>query len=227
LKETGKVFVEACVLWHRDWAWLQTKIVGVEGEDILRAELAQQKGLLVLAPHFGNWEVVGPYLVSRAPLTVMYKPAAIPQLDKLIYNARTALNMQLAPTNRKGVSMLLKALQSGGMVGILPDQLPEPGAGAEAVPFFGQSAMTMSLAHALITRTGCRVVACVAVRVAQGFKLVTLPVDEAIYSQDVQTSVAAMNRTIERCVLLAPAQYQWEYNRFRLNVPKSQQPAEI
>ena len=31
----------------------------------------------------------------------------------------------------------------------------------------------------------------------------------------VAASAAAINRSIERCVTLAPEQYQWEYKRFR------------
>lgn len=215
LQETVITAFEACLIWQRPWSWLQTKIVRIEGEDLLRSELAQGKGLIVLAPHLGNWEVVAPYLASIAPLTAMYKPHKLCGLDKLIFNGRSKLDISMAPANKKGVCMLLKALQRGGIVGILPDQIPEEGAGAEAVNFFGHSAMTMSLVHALISRTQSRVVSVFAKRVCGGFHLITLPVDENIYSELSTTSLMGLNASIECCVRLAPAQYQWEYNRFR------------
>ncbi|MES2823006.1 MAG: lysophospholipid acyltransferase family protein [Pseudomonadota bacterium] len=215
LIETAKTAAEAGVIWHKSWAWLQTKIVAVEGEDILRAELGLGKGLIVLAPHLGNWEVVAPYLASIAPLTAMYKPLPIPKLDKLVYAGRSKLNINMAPTNRKGVSMLLKALQAGTIVGVLPDQNPEKGAGGEAVPFFGRLAMTMSLVHSLMNRTQCRVVAVFAMRVAGGYKLITTPVVTEMYSENIHESLQGMNKSIEQCVRMAPVQYQWEYNRFR------------
>ena len=215
LLDTAMTAAEAGVIWHNSWEWLQGKIVAVEGEDILRAELAQRKGLIVLAPHLGNWEVVAPYLASIAPLTAMYKPFYVEKLDKLIYAGRSKLNINLAPANRKGVAMLLKALQRGTIIGILPDQIPYEAAGAQAVNFFGHLAMTMSLVHSLIDRTECRVVSVFAMRVNGGFKLITLPAAQNIYSKDSIESLTGMNLSIEQCVRLAPSQYQWEYNRFR------------
>lgn len=39
--------------------------------------------------------------------------------------------------------------------------------------------------------------------------------DEGIYAADEQQSAAALNRSVETCVNHCPAQYQWEYKRFR------------
>jgi Kdo2-lipid IVA lauroyltransferase/acyltransferase len=216
LIETAKTATEASIIWRNSWAWLQTKIVAVEGEDLLRAELAKGKGLIALAPHHGNWEVIAPYLASIAPLTAMYQPLNIPTIDKLILDGRSKCNINMAPTNRKGVHMLLKALQQGNIVGILPDQLPGKDAGAEFAQFFGQETLTMSLVHSLISRTHSRAVALFAKRVPGGFKVIVLPADEAIYNEDALISVRGLNASVENCVKLAPAQYQWEYNRFRL-----------
>jgi len=219
LVETAKTAAEASIIWRNSWEWLESKIVEVEGADLLRAELAKGQGLIVLAPHLGNWEVTAPYVASIAPLTAMYQPLEIPAMDKLILEGRSKCNINMAPTNRKGVCMLLKALQQGNMVGILPDQLPKKDAGAEFASFFGQETLTMSLVHSLISRTQARAVVIFAERVAGGFKVVILPADEAIYSEDVLISVRGLNASVEKCVNLAPRQYQWEYNRFRF--PKS------
>lgn len=221
LIETAKTAAEASIIWRNSWAWLENKIVEVEGEELLRAELAQGRGLIALAPHLGNWEVVAPYIASIAPLTAMYQPLDIPAMDKLILDGRSKCNINMAPTNRKGVCMLLKALQQGNIVGILPDQLPKKDAGAELASFFGQETLTMSLVHSLISRTQSRAIALFAKRVPGGFKVIVLPADEAIYSEDTLTSVRGLNASVESCVHLAPTQYQWEYNRFRF--PKSHQ----
>jgi KDO2-lipid IV(A) lauroyltransferase len=83
------------------------------------------------------------------------------------------------------------------------------------VPFFGQPALTMTLVHSLIQRTGCTVVSAFAERVPAGFKLVILPADEGIYRDTAVESVTALNRSVEQCVRRVPSQYQWEYKRFR------------
>lgn len=215
LQETAKTAMEAGAIWRNSWAWLQGKIVALEGDEILRAKLAEGKGVLVLAPHHGNWEVVAPYLASVANLTAMYQPLDNPKMDELVLAGRSKLNITMAPTNRKGVMMLFKALQNGTIVGILPDQVPGRDAGGEIAPFFGQPALTMTLVHGLIQRTGCAVCSCYAERVAGGFKLVVMAADEQIYSEAQLASVTGLNASVAACVRRAPAQYQWEYKRFR------------
>ncbi len=215
LRETAKTAMEAGAIWRNSWSWLQGKIVAMEGDEILRAKLAEGKGVLVLAPHHGNWEVVAPYLASIANLTAMYQPLDNPKMDELVLAGRSKLNITMAPTNRKGVMMLFKALQGGTIVGILPDQVPGRDAGGEVAPFMGQPALTMTLVQGLIQRTGCAVCSCYAERVEGGFKIVVIEADEQIYSEDPLTSVTGLNASVAACVRRAPAQYQWEYKRFR------------
>lgn len=215
LIETAKTAAEAGSIWLNSWAWLKRKILAITGEDLLRAQLAKGKGILVLAPHLGNWEVVAPYLASHAPLTAMYQPLASAQMDALVFSGRSKLNITMAPTNRKGVAMLFKALQQGQIVGILPDQVPEKDAAGGIAPFFGQPALTIGLIYGLIQRTGCRVVSVFAERINGGFAIRVLDVDQQIYSDDQQASLTGLNASVEACVRCAPAQYQWEYKRFR------------
>lgn len=215
LQETAKTAMEAGAIWRNSWPWLQDKIVAMEGDEILRAKVVAGKGVLVLAPHHGNWEVVAPYLASVAHLTAMYQPLKTKAMDDLVLSGRSKLNISMAPTNRKGVMMLFKALQGGTIVGILPDQVPDKESGREIAPFFGQPAWTMTLVQGLIQRTGCAVCSCYAERVAGGFKMVVIEADAAIYSEDTHTSVTGLNASVEACVRRAPAQYQWEYKRFR------------
>lgn len=220
LQETAKTAMEAGAIWRNSWAWLDGKIVTKEGDELLRAKLAEGKGVLVLAPHHGNWEVVAPYLASVANLTAMYQPLDNPKMDQLVLAGRSKLNITMAPTNRKGVMMLFKALQGGTIVGILPDQVPARDAGGEVAPFMGQPALTMTLVQGLIQRTGCAVCSCYAERVTGGFKIVVMDADPAIYSEDQHTSVTGLNASVEACVRRAPAQYQWEYKRFRRLPPE-------
>lgn len=215
LIETAKTAAEAPAIWRNSWDWLQGRVVAVEGEALMRQRLAEGRGVLVLAPHHGNWEVVAPYLASVAPLTAMYQPLKSAALDQLVLSGRSKLDITMAPTNRRGVMMLFKALQGGTIVGILPDQVPDKDAAGGVAPFFGQPALTMGLIHGLVQKTGCGLVSVVALRVAGGFRIHVLDVDERIYSQDQAESLAGLNASVEACVRLAPAQYQWEYKRFR------------
>jgi KDO2-lipid IV(A) lauroyltransferase len=102
------------------------------------------------------------------------------------------------------------------MVGILPDQVPG-GTGGLFAPFMGVETNTIKLVSRLIDRTNCLVVSLCAMRRSdgQGFDMVFRKADPEIYSKDVETSVAALNRSVEACVRDRPEQYQWEYKRFK------------
>jgi Kdo2-lipid IVA lauroyltransferase/acyltransferase len=215
LQQTAQTAMEAGAVWRHSWPWVESKIVAMEGHELLQAKVQQGKGVLVLAPHHGNWEVVAPYLASVAPLTAMYQPIENPEMDKLVLEGRSKININMAPTNRKGVMMLFKALQSGHIVGILPDQVPDSDSGRVVAPFMGVPAWTMTLVHGLIQRTGCAVCSCYAERVEGGFKIVVMEADADIYNEDQLTSVIGLNASVAACVKRAPSQYQWEYKRFR------------
>ncbi len=207
--------LEAGFIWCRSWETLERKIIRREGEVLLRAKIATGKGVVVLSPHLGNWEVVGPYLASLARLTVMYQQFNNTDIDTLVFNGRSKLNIDMAPANRRGVLKFIKALDQGGMIGVLPDHVPDKKSGSQLAPFFNQPAVTMILVHGLVQRTGCSVCCCVAERVAGGFAIHVLEADPRIYSEDINESTQGLNASVEACIRLMPAQYQWGYKRFR------------
>ena len=49
-----------------------------------------------------------------------------------------------------------------------------------------------------------------------GFRLHFLPAPAGIADPDLPTAIAALNRGVEDCVRLAPAQYQWHYKRYSI-----------
>lgn len=172
-------------------------------------------GVLVLAPHLGHWEMMNYYLAQFRPLTAMYRPVKnAEKLDSFIRDARERAGSQLVPTNRKGVMLLMKALKNSGLVGILPDQVPQDGGGVY-VPFYGQQAYSMTLTSQLVNKTGAKAFIGAAFRVDGGYEVAMEPVDEGFYSDDIDESVAAMNRSIEALIARYPEQYQWEYKRFK------------
>jgi KDO2-lipid IV(A) lauroyltransferase len=214
LKETGALAFETCIVWSRDSHYLKEAIVKIHGEAFVHKAMQKKSGLIILAPHLGNWEVLGKHLPTYGEVTSLYQPPKYPSLEDVIKRSREKSGANLVPTNTRGVSSLLKALRKGHISGILHDQVPDDGSG-EFAPFFGLPAYTMKLVQKLIEKTGCSVLVAFAERVPKGFELHFLEPDDEIYSQDLSTSLSAMNRSIEDAVSIAPAQYQWEYKRFK------------
>lgn len=216
LIETGKLFSEFGMVWEWPTEKTLAQIRSVKGKQYLDDIISKGKGVIVLAPHYGNWEMVGLYLSTLKPMAALYKPPKIKALESYMSEVRGRHGSELVPTNKRGVIRLFSILSNQGMVGILPDQVPGGNGGINA-PFMGVPANTIKLVARLIDRTGCEVVSLCAERLpdGEGFDMIFRPADPEIYSTDVQTSVAALNRSVENCIKDKPEQYQWEYKRFK------------
>ena len=214
MQDWGKTLFETPLVWQRNSRWLESKFLRVEGQEIIDKLLAEQRGLIFLGPHLGNWEAASLYWTAKAQMTCMFSPSGHDALDAWVKSARERVGATLVTADNRGVVQLLRALKEKKVLGILPDQVPEESGGGFA-PFYGQPALTMTLIHSLLKRSGAPAAFCYAKRVPGGFHMVFKSVPEAIYSENQQESLAALNRGIEACVNDCVSQYQWEYKRFR------------
>ena len=214
LKHSTATMLELGFAWQGDPDRVANSIVEVHGRELLDDARAEGKGVIILAPHFGNWEVLNFWLSSHFPFTAMYEPPKLAPLDPIIRAGRERCGASLVPTNPRGVAALLKALKRSEAVGILPDQEPSWGSGVFA-PFFKRPAYTATLLPKLVSRTNARVVTGVALRrPGRGFALYFLAADERVYDEDETISCSGVNASIEAVIALDPAQYQWEYKRY-------------
>ena len=216
LTETAKLFCEFGAMWEWPIAKSLSLIQSVEGKELFDLASQQKKGLIVLAPHHGNWELVGLYLSTLRPMAALYRPPKIKPLEDYMSSVRGRQGSELVPTTKRGVVRLFSILRENGMVGILPDQVPG-GTGGVFAPFMGVESNTVKLVSRLIEKTDCLVLSLVAMRREDGtgFDMIFRKADPEIYSSDLMTSVTAMNRSVEECVRYQPEQYQWEYKRFK------------
>lgn len=216
LEESGKAGAEMGTMWGGSPDKGRQLIRKVHNPEILTAALQSGRGVLLCVPHHGNWEVLNHLMTLHTPLTAMYRPAKNPVLDRWMRSSREQTGIGLVPTTRSGVMALFRGLEAGGVVAILPDQEPKLQSGVFA-PFMGVETLTPKLPHDLLRKTGAVAIFAFAERLpdAQGFEVHFLQPDDAIYSDDARTSASAMNKAIERCVAVCPAQYQWTYKRFK------------
>jgi KDO2-lipid IV(A) lauroyltransferase len=200
------------------WCWPRERFEGLfeapEGWSHFEEGLRAGRGLLLLAPHYGAWEMLGMYLSEHLGAT-LYKPSGDPSLDALLVSRRERFGARLVPADRRGLRALMDSLRAGKAAGVLPDQEPRAGEGRFA-PFFGVPALTGVLVPRLLQRTGAAAVFAVCRRLPGGrFRVHVIPAPADIASPDVDRAVAAVNRGVERCIALAPEQYLWAYKRFR------------
>ena len=215
LAHSTATMLELGFAWMSNPERVEAAIVEVNGRELLDDARAEGRGVIVLAPHFGNWEVLNFWLSGHFPFTAMYEPPKLAPLDPIIRQGRERRGARLVPTTPRGVAALLKAIKRTEAIGILPDQEPDWGSGVFA-PFYGRLAYTATLLPKLVARTEARVVTGVALRVpGKGFAVHLLAADARVYDPDEATSATGVNASVEAAIALDPAQYQWEYKRYR------------
>ena len=223
LRTTTRQAFETLRLWTRPAARNLADIVEVHGETLFDDALRSGDGLIVAAPHMGNWELLNQWLASKTPLAILYRPpeSAIGEAFLRRVRANAGGDVEQVRAEAAGVRTLLKRLQKGGVVGILPDQQPKAGEG-EFAPFFGKQALTMTLLGRLANRSGARVLLCWCQRLpgagagAPRFALHVEAAPEAIADADPRQAVAALNAGVEDVARRDFAQYQWTYKRYTL-----------
>jgi len=213
--ESGKGVLETPALWLRPLERVADLVAEVRGWERVDEAARRGKGVIVMTPHIGCWEVVGQYVASRMPITVMYSPPKMLTLDRVMRAGRSrGAAMTSVPADLRGVRAMLKALRRGEAVGMLPDQVPGGGEG-EWVEFFGRPAYTMTLVGRLSEQTGAPVMLCHAQRLpwGRGYRFTAEPL---LAPRPSESPVRALNRSLEELIRRYPAQYLWGYNRYKV-----------
>jgi KDO2-lipid IV(A) lauroyltransferase len=185
----------------------------------------QGDGVVIIAPHLGNWEYLGLFLGAHYDCVSLYKPGKYAVVNAVVRRGRSRSGANLMPTDKKGVMAVLKKLKAGSVSGILPDQVPEEANSRVMADFMGHPAPTMTLVSSLVKKPNIKAVAAFAKRLPSGkFELIFQAVDDAIYSADTEVSAAALNKAVENLLAEAPMQYQWEYKRFKYDAAGGKNP---
>ena len=222
LRGSVRTLLETARFWTRPARDNLALVREAEGAELLQAARAGGRGVIVAAPHLGNWELMNQWLAAQGPLAIVYRPPRQPWLEDLLRRARGHEGVTQVRAEAAGVRQLFRCLKEGGTIGILPDQQPKRGDG-EFAPFFGLDALTMTLLPRLAHKTGATVLFGWAERLpaAGGFRVRLTPAPAGIDAADPREALRALNAGVEGCVRLAPAQYQWGYKRYSIRPPGS------
>jgi KDO2-lipid IV(A) lauroyltransferase len=215
LRHMGMSILEAPAIWFGPRWRLQRWI----RDEKVRAQLKAvgTRGLILLCPHIGSWELAGMLVSDTVQVTSLYKPQK-GVFDELIKQGRARFGQKLAPSTIHGVKQLIEALRAREAIGILPDQDPPWGSGVFA-PLFGVPAHTTELVSKLAARAQVPVWFLLAERLpwARGFRFHLVRAPDGI--DDPASGPAMLNRGIEEVLRQMPQQYWWAYKRYRRRPP--------
>jgi KDO2-lipid IV(A) lauroyltransferase len=213
IKEAGKGILELPWVWGRPLEHVCATVQSCIGWEHVEAAHARGKGIILLTPHWGCFEVVGLYIGQRLPLTCLYRSPRQAWLEGIMRAGRERGLAHLATADISGVRALFKALKRGEAIGLLPDQVPSQGEG-EWTEFFSRPAYTMTLSGRLAQTSGATVLLSFAERLPRGqgyiLRIEPLALD---FSKPVPLQI---NIALERVIAISPAQYLWSYNRYKI-----------
>ncbi len=216
------VFEIGWSLWQsRDGFEKRLRVEGVS--DYLNA-WNKGKGVLILAGHMGNWELL-PIAsgLSGKKVHIIYRPLDFKPLDQFFLYLRSRFGDALVPRGgamRKTISLLKR----GQSVGMMMDQNVGWRKGV-FVEYFGRRACTNKAAALLALQTGAAVVPLLTAREGDNYRVKWGPEIPLIQTgddiRDVEANTQQYNDVIEAFVRQYPDQWFWLHQRWKT---KSYQP---
>ena len=193
------------------------------GEEHLVRAVEQNRGLIIISAHLGNWEAGLQFLSCflQLPTTGVAKKIRFRPLNRWLNRVRTRFGLTIV--NKKGALPDMRtALRRGEVTGLLIDQ----GKRSESVDvrFFGKLVTTTPAAALLALRCKSPVVPIFCVREADG--QLTIRVDPPLVLKrtndlrsDLITNTQMMTDVIEKMVREYPDQWLWLHKRWKKHYP--------
>jgi KDO2-lipid IV(A) lauroyltransferase len=203
IDEQGKMIFESPYVHFR--TTLPLTVIGLE-------HIQNQRPTLLITPHLGGFEAILRPLVQTRTTIALYKPPHYELANILHKEGRLRHSVLLAPTDQTGIKTILKAFHCNQLVAILPDQVPDKGAGTWE-PFFNRPAYTTTLPTRLYEKTHCDIVLACAIRQPKGKGFIVEFYRWSDLMKDAPVNSAQINIAMEKLIARAPEQYLWSYKQ--------------
>jgi len=219
--ESGKWAMETVGIWFGNPDKLKMRVYA-KNQILLDNAYAKGKGVVLVIPHFGNWEMANFHIPYLYPTAAMYKATDSELIKHIVLDARVKTTCELFPADGKGVRQAFRHLKKAKVLVVLADHLPSRKAGVYA-PFFGTPALTGKLTHSLIRHNHSEALVVTTRRMPDGagFEIEFHPLTN-IQTDDPIEAATNLNSAIEKAIMIAPEQYQWVYKRFDKQAPGEQ-----
>jgi len=204
--------------------------VRVEGLEHLQEALGTGRGVLCLTAHYGNWELLTPFmprLIDR-PIGVVARELSNPWIDRDVVRMREQFGARVFPRGSTGRDYI-RFLRQGNALAVLGDIDTSKGGGIY-VDFFGRPAWTQTGIARLARMGKSSIVPAFISRDPQDPSRQVIriepmiPQPEGVSEEEYTLSITqAFTLVIEQAVRRHPEQWMWMHRRWR-HQPK---PGEI
>jgi len=189
--------------------------------------MQQNRGLIMITGHYGNWEVLGYVLGSLGfPTLSVARPLDNKYVNKWLLGVRERMGQRIV--DKKGATeIIVKTLEAHGTVAFLADQ--NAGPKGLFVDFFNRKASTYKSIALLAMQYNVPIVVGYARRLSIYYEFeigtqdVIYPEDWADVDNPIMYITQRYTKAIEDFVSADPGQYLWIHRRWKTR-PKGEQP---
>ncbi|MCW8397496.1 lysophospholipid acyltransferase family protein [Legionella sp. PATHC038] len=201
-------------------------LVEVRGHEHMLAVVAQQKGVLVLTGHFGNWEVapIGGVLNFKefqGQFHFIRRTLSIKFIERSLFKQYYQVGLNVIP-KKNSLDKVCAALEKNHAVIFVLDQHASlANRDGIAVEFFGVKAGTYRSLATLSRYTGVPVIPAAGYRLPNGKHVLEFydPIPWKDYDsaqESLYYNTLAYNQALERIILAHPEQWNWMHKRWKL-----------
>ena len=194
-------------------------LVRFEHTELIAQAARQQRGVVLLSAHFGNWELTALTLplITDQPVTVITKRIKNPAVDHFIDQARQRTGNQLVRAHRVG-AIIPKIIRENRALALLADQSARPEHDFY-VPFFNIPTLTFRTPAVLALRFGMPVIIGFSERQPDGtyrVALEQLPTDDLPATEEgAKMLMQRYHQRLEAAIRRHPEQWLWQHRRWK------------
>jgi KDO2-lipid IV(A) lauroyltransferase len=188
--------------------------------EVLHDAIALGRGLVILSAHYGGWEIAGLAVMAYVKnVTTVARPLDNDLLERDLVRLRARTGVEVVDRQR-AARPLLKALQKGGAVILLPDQAVQPREGI-LVPFLGRPAWTTDAPAKMALRQESAIVFGFCIPGSTGHRLQfeePIRIDQLDSDErNAEALTTRINDVISRHIAERPELWLWMHDRWKGN----------
>ena len=202
---------ESVYTWGRNEHEVNKKILRIENNFLI--DSLKENGLICVSFHSRSVDMLLSWMNSKQTTHSLYKKVKNKRLEAFIKNKRQSGNSKCYETTIGGVRQILGALRNKNIVCFAADQVPKRGLG-EHINFYNKGAYSTTLVQSLATKTLAPVIYFYIQTNKDSINNIILKhCSDDIYNDSKHKLL--INSDIEKFINERPADYSWEYKRFK------------
>ncbi len=199
-----------------------TKLIKINNIELVPQLLNQNKGLIFLSAHYGNWEyaAIAAGIYSKVPINVIVQKQKNKFVNKSITKTRTKFGNKVVPMNN-AARQIIYAIRKNEAIAMLVDQSAKFGKD-NFINFFNIPALTYDAPAELALRFRTPIVYGFAFRnddFTYTIDLKELDFSDLSYSKEnIKILTRRHVEALEKQILKAPELWVWEHKRWKHSV---------